>query len=98
MRPLQLGTETGNWPLATGNLFLAMHHGQAFGVEFQQMPGVFFRLDRWSALKAPATSRSTAVAGGYGDKLHQIQSDIFIASRAQGNTPCVFHAIFSGGI
>src|SRR5690349_10300534 len=58
------------------------------------MPGVLFRLgSRTTSLEANTGGTGPAVTGSHGDKLHQIQRNVFIAPRSYGDGGHFFHRV-----
>src|SRR5581483_2760551 len=60
-------------------LLLAAHRAETPAVQLQKTLGVIFGLGgRSSALKAHAAGGGTPVAGGHGNKLHQVESNVLV--------------------
>ena len=70
----------------------AFHCFKASGVEFQQLGYVLLRLGSRGAAETCGARGGTAHTGGSGDKLEQIESDIFIAAGAETRGIEGFHA------
>lgn len=73
-------------------LFPALYRIEAAAVEFEEVLGILvgsFR--RHAALKAHSRRSGFAVPGSGGDKLHQIESNIFVAPHARAARDCFFH-------
>jgi hypothetical protein len=70
---------------------------QAPAIEFEQLIGVILGFGRRSrAGESDAGRGRSSEAGGHGDKLHQIEGDIFVAAgSARTRGGCFFHDSFS---
>jgi hypothetical protein len=56
---------------------------QATTVKFEQLSGVILRLGgRACALEADSGPSGFAIAGGHGDKFHEVKRDVFVAAGA----------------
>src|SRR5215467_6414860 len=84
--------------LIRARLLLAANRAQTSSIQFQQLVGIVLGLgSRSSARESDATSRGgTSVPGGHGDKLHQIECDVFVtAGMARTCGGSFFHDSFS---
>src|ERR1700733_10702869 len=62
---------------------LSAHRLKASSVEFEQLSGVVLRFGgRACTLKADSGPSSLTIAGGHGDKFHEVKCDVFVAAGA----------------
>src|SRR5580658_7932537 len=67
----------------TRSQLLPAHRLKASSVEFEQLRGIIFGFGgRACALKADSGPSRLTIAGGHGDKFHEVKRDVFVAAGA----------------
>jgi len=69
---------------------------QTFPVQFKQVPGVFLWFHGGAGALKSRARRRPAIARSHSDKLHQIESDIFVAALSGGDAGYLVHGILPG--
>src|SRR5208282_1853850 len=68
-----------------------LHCRQALPVEIQEVAGVVFGLRDRVALKTSARRTGFSISGGDSDKFHQVERDVFVATRPHTDTAPFLH-------
>src|SRR4051794_30245385 len=73
-------------------LFPSLDGVEAAGVKLEQVIGVVVRgLGAAGTLESRARPRRLAIRSSHGDELHQVEGDVFVAARADGNARYFIH-------